>query len=90
MEPMIILWCESENRQWPTYVSVRLFAIYIAQQSRNAELAALDPELCSFGDGFKDHETAVGGTDEAAVVVGAFDRSGRGLEFTIEEVIEGF
>jgi hypothetical protein len=90
MEAVVILRRQSEDGQRATNISVRVGLVCVTQQTRNSELAALNPELGCLLDRRKCHEAAVSSTDQAVWIVGCLDKPSRRFHFSVEELIEGF
>lgn len=92
MEPMIILRRQPKDQQRAPSATdhpLRIPPVRVAQQPRDGELAALDPEPGRLGDGLEGHETTVGRADEPVGVVGLFDGACVGFELAVEEFVEG-
>jgi len=89
METMIILGCKSENTKRAISIAFRILWVSGTEETFDGEFTALDPDLRSFIHAVEDDGTAVGGRDNDAWVIWRRARTGIGLEFAVEEFIEG-
>lgn len=80
MEAMIVLWREPENCQRATSVLLCLSLVHVADETRDGELAALDPKSRSFADGLERPQSTVGGADQTVRVVEGFNGPSRRFE----------
>jgi len=67
---------------------MNLVLVLRPKQPRDAEFAALDPNLRRLVDRLKRHHSAIRTRHEPSVVARLLDRSRLRLEFAIEELVE--
>jgi hypothetical protein len=90
MEPMIVLRGESKNTQrTTTAILIPILLVLVAQELGYGEVPTLDPDLGGFRNGREGHETGVRSRDESVWVVKRVNRTGAGLELSVEELVEG-
>jgi hypothetical protein len=87
---MVILRSQPKDSQRAAVVPLIVLLVVLPEELGDREVAPFDPNASRFTDSLKGHETTVGGAHEAVGVIGRFDRPGRRLEFTIEELVEVF
>ncbi len=74
---MVVLRREAEDSKSTTDVALRLSLVRFAQEPRDREFSALDPQPRRFVDGFEGHQSTVGGAHEAVWVIEAIDGDAR-------------
>ena len=87
---MIVLWREPENTHRATVVALHVGLVRVAEQTRDRELTALDPQPCRLAHGVERHDSAVAPAHEAVGVVRLLHGSRTGLELVVEELVECF
>jgi hypothetical protein len=88
VETVVVLRRETEDGKTASFVERRLVLEGLAEESLDAEVASLDPDLGRFVDCLEEHGAAVGGRNEGVRIGGVGDGSSVGLEFATEELVE--
>ena len=90
MEAVVVLRRKAGDSESTTDVALCLCLVRFAQEARDREFSAFDPQPRRFVDRFEGHQSTVGGAYEAVWVIEAFDGTRGWLELAIEELVKRF
>jgi hypothetical protein len=88
MEAMIILWCQSEDSEGPTFEFRGFVRVCRTKKSFHVEIFAFDPYFSGFIDLIEDDTTTIGGRDSDCGVITSSARTSFRFKFAIKELVK--